>query len=70
MYQLSIGLVPRKEVKSVVSEGQSHNHPNCADQCQVCKKGRTIRIMAFDAHAPPLDMLQKTDIDIKMKKAI
>jgi hypothetical protein len=29
-----------------------------------------IRILAFDAHAPPLDMLKKTDITIKMKKAM
>jgi hypothetical protein len=40
------------------------------DACPRCKSGTMIRIVSFDAHAPPLDMLQKTDIDIKMKKAI
>jgi hypothetical protein len=40
------------------------------DACPRCKSGTMIRILAFDAHAPPLDMLQKTDITIKMKKTV
>jgi hypothetical protein len=27
--------------------------------CPRCKSGTMIRIVSFDAHAPPLDMLQK-----------
>jgi hypothetical protein len=70
MYQLSIGMVPNIEKKSVASEGpsndSSHSHPNCADQCQVCKKGRMIQITAFDAHGPPIRS-SKPNIIAEMK---
>jgi integrase/recombinase XerD len=41
----------------------------CTDQCPVCKRGRMICIMAFDAHGPPTQST-KPDITIKMKKAM
>ena len=73
MYQLSIGIVPRKVDISVEVAGSSndsaYSHANGVDQCPVCKKGRMMRIMAFDAHGPPIHS-NKPNISTEMKKAM
>jgi hypothetical protein len=73
MYQLSIGIVPRKVDTSAVSLGPCNDsayiHLNGVEQCPICKKGRMMRIIAFDAHGPP-NQYAKPGIIIEMKKAM
>lgn len=73
MYQLSIGIVPRKVDTSAISLGPcndtSYSHVNDVEQCPICKNGRMIRVLAFDAHGPP-NQYAKPNILTEMKKAV
>jgi hypothetical protein len=38
------------------------------DQCPCCKTGTMLRLINFDANAPPMELLKKTNIRLQMKK--
>jgi hypothetical protein len=70
---MTIGILPRKVDTSAVSLGPSndtaYSHVNGVEQCPICKKGRMMRIIAFDAHGPS-NQYAKPGIFIEMKKAV
>jgi hypothetical protein len=38
------------------------------EQCPCCKTGTMVRLLNFDANAPPMELLKKTNIKPKMQK--
>ena len=54
-----MGLVPIKKKKVEWKEITKTKLNFDVDACPCCKTGRMIRILSFDANAPPLDFINK-----------
>ena len=59
LLQLKMGLVPIKKKKVEWKEITKTKLNFDVDACPYCKTGRMIRILSFDANAPPLDFINK-----------
>ena len=59
LLQLKMGLVPIKKEKVEWKEITKTKLNFDVDACPYCKTGRMIRILSFDANAPPLDFINK-----------
>jgi Putative transposase/Transposase zinc-binding domain len=71
-YQLKEGILLQIKEKSQIRDGWKEITRDKLglniDQCPCCKKGTMVRLINFDANAPPLELLKKTNIKPKMKK--
>lgn len=61
MQQMRSGIIPKrkkqKDWKTIAKEKLNFD----PEQCPSCKTGRMITILAFDAHAPPLEIIKRIE---------
>ncbi len=68
MHQLQIGVLLEAMENKAASQSSATSFSSNSYNCPYCKTGTMIRIMSFDANAPPLIYTHKSDIKIKMEK--
>lgn len=68
MLQLKMGIIPIKKVKADWKEITKTKLNFDIDACPCCKTGKMIRILSFDANAPPIDFIKKLMLKNSIKK--
>jgi Putative transposase/Transposase zinc-binding domain len=71
-YQLKEGIVLQIKEKAKIRDGWKEITREKLglqiEQCPCCKTGTMVRLLNFDANAPPMELLKKTNIKPKMQK--
>ena len=66
--QLKMGVLPIKKEKTPWKEITMTKLNFDVDTCPCCKTGRMLRILSFDANAPPIELIKKLNIRKEKEK--